>query len=90
MPKYIVERELPRACELSEEDLDSMCRRLESTIVQADPGIQWLQSFVADDKIYCMYVAIDEELIRRVSDECGFPTTRISRIDTTLQPTSED
>jgi hypothetical protein len=89
MPKYIVERELPQAGELSETELDSMCERLESAIVQADPGIQWLQSFVANDKIYCMYVAVDEELIRRVSDQCGFPTTRISEIGRTLEPMVE-
>lgn len=89
MPKYIVERELPEAGDLSEAELDSMCERLERAIVQSEPGIQWLQSYVANDKIYCMYVAADEEVIRRVSDQCGFPTTRISEIGRTLEPLAE-
>jgi hypothetical protein len=66
-----------------------MCQRLEEAIVQAHSEVEWIQSFVSNDKIYCMYVARDEEVIRRISDECGFPTTRISQINSTLTPASE-
>lgn len=89
MPRYIVEREVPQAGDLSQGELDTMCQRLEEAIVHAHTDVEWLQSFVSNDKIYCMYVASDEEVIRRVSDECGFPTTRISQINTTLEPLPE-
>ncbi|WP_017302052.1 DUF4242 domain-containing protein [Nodosilinea nodulosa] len=90
MPKYIIERTIPGAATLSNADLQAIAQRSCNVLDQLGPKIQWVQSYVAGDKFYCIYIAPSEELIREHA-RCGnFPIDLISQIATIVDPTTAE
>jgi hypothetical protein len=90
MPKYIIEREIPGAGELSAEDLQGISQTSCSVLNKLGPDIQWLQSYVTGDKIYCVYIAPDRELIEQHAKQGGFPANKISEVMTVIDPTTAE
>lgn len=90
MPKYIIERELPGAGKLSPEELHAISQKSCSVLTKLGPQIQWVESYVTDDKLYCVYIAANEELIRQHARQGGFPANRISEIKSMIDPTSAE
>lgn len=90
MPKYVIEREIKGAGNLSEEDLRAISQKSCSILQKMGTDIQWLQSYVTDDKVYCIYIAPKEEIIRKHADEGGFPANRISEIKSSIDPTTSE
>ena len=88
MPKYMIERDLPGAAELSAEELQSISEKSNKVISELGPDIRWLQSYVTDDKIYCVYVAPDTDLIEEHARCGGFPANRISKVATVIDPST--
>lgn len=90
MPKYIIERELPGAGSLSEDELKSISQTSCSVLNSLGPGIQWLQSYVTGDKIYCVYIAPNRELIEQHASQGGFPSNVIAEVKTMIDPTTAE
>ncbi len=90
MPKYLIEREIPGAGNLSPQDLQAISQKSCDVLQKLGPQIQWVQSYVTGDKIYCVYVAPNEELIREHARQGGFPANRISEIKTMIDPTTAE
>jgi hypothetical protein len=90
MPKYVVEREIPGAGKLTREQLHAISQKSCSVISGLGPHIQWLESYVTDDKVYCIYIAPNEEMIREHARQGGFPANRISEVKTMIDPTSAE
>jgi hypothetical protein len=90
MPKYVIERELPGAGKLSPAELQGISQKSCGVIKNIGPQIQWLQSYVTDDKIYCVYIAPDEKTVREHATQGGFPANRVSRIRTMIDPTTSE
>jgi len=88
MPKYVIERDIPGAGKLSPEELKGIAQKSCSVLKNLGADIQWLESFVTDDKIYCVYISPSEDLVRKHAEQGGFPANRISRIRTTIDPTT--
>lgn len=88
MPKYVIERELPGAGALSPDQLHGISAKSCGVLREMGPSIQWVESFVTDDKIYCVYLAPNEEAIREHATKGGFPANRISRIRTMIDPST--
>ena len=86
MPKYLIEREIPGAGQMSASDLQAISRRSCEVIKNLGPELQWVESFVTDDKVYCIYFAPDAELIRKHAEQGGFPANRISEIKGIIDP----
>jgi hypothetical protein len=90
MPKYVIERELPGAGSLSAEDLQAISAKSNHVIGELGPEIRWLTSYVTDDKLYCVYVAPDEDILLEHA-RCGaFPANRISKVSTVIDPSTGD
>ena len=90
MPKYVIERELPGAGKLSKADLKGVSQKSCSVLEKLGPKIQWLHSYVTDDKIYCVYQAESEALIREHAKQGGFPANRISQVRTVIEPATAE
>ena len=90
MPRYIIERELPGAGKLSPEELHAISQKSCSVLRKLGPQIQWVESYVTDDKLYCVYIAPSEDLIREHAREGGFPANRISEVKSMIDPTSAE
>ena len=90
MPKYIIERELPGAGRLSRDELRAMAQKSVGILQDMGPRIQWLQSYVVDDKIYCVYIAPSAELIKEHARCGGFPVGRISQVRALVDPTTAE
>jgi hypothetical protein len=90
MPKYVIERNLPDAGKLSADDLRSISQKSNKVICDLGPEIRWLQSYVTDDKLYCVYVAPDEDILFEHARCGGFPADRISRVSATIDPSTGD
>jgi uncharacterized protein DUF4242 len=90
MPKFVIERHLPGAGGLSAEQLQAIAQKSCGVLREMGPQIQWVQSYVTDDKIYCIYVAPDEDAIRKHAQQGGFPANRISRIRSVIDPTTSE
>jgi len=90
MPKYVIEREIPDAGKLSREQLQAISQRSCSVLRNLGPQIQWVESYVMDDRIYCVYIAPSEELIREHARQGGFPANRISEVRTIIDPTTAE
>lgn len=90
MPKYIIEREIPNAGSLSAQDLQGISQKSCSVLHEMGPKIQWLQSYVTGDKIYCVYIAPDAASIREHAEKGGFPANKISEIKTVIDPTTAE
>ena len=90
MPKYLIEREIPGAGKLSAEELQGISQKSCEVLQEMGPQIQWVQSFVTDDKIYCVYIAPNEELIREHAQKGGFPVNSISKVSAGIDPTTAE
>ena len=90
MPQFIIEREMPGAGQLSADQLKGASQGSCSVLRQMGPDIQWVHSYVTDDKIYCVYRAPDEQLIRQHAETAGFPANSISRVRATIDPTTAE
>jgi hypothetical protein len=90
MPKYVIERELPGAGSLSAEELGGIAKKSNHVIGELGPEIRWLTSYVTDDKIYCVYVAPDEDILFEHARCGGFPADRISKVSTVIDPSTGD
>ena len=90
MPKYLIERELPGAGKLSPAELRGISQKSCSVLNQLGPQIQWIHSYVTGDKIYCVYRAPNEEMVREHARQGGFPANRISEITTVIDPSTAD
>ncbi|HEX7442332.1 MAG TPA: DUF4242 domain-containing protein [Acidimicrobiales bacterium] len=88
MPKYVIERDLPGAGDLSTEELQSISEKSNLVIGELGPEIRWLTSYVTDDKIYCVYVAPDEDIIQEHARCGGFPADRISMVSAVIDPST--
>jgi Protein of unknown function (DUF4242) len=86
--KYLVEREIPGAGAFSSEKLKGISQKSCSVLKEMGPDIQWVESYVTDDKIYCIYLAPNEEMIREHAKRGGFPANRISEVHTIIDPTT--
>jgi hypothetical protein len=90
MPKYVIERELPGAGQLSSQQLQAVSQTSCGVLRKLGPEIQWVHSYVTQDKIYCIYIAPNEALIREHASQGGFPANRISEIKSMIDPTTAD
>ena len=86
MPKYLIEREIPGAGQMSASDLRAISRRSCEVIGNLGRDLYWVESFVTEDKVYCIYIAPDAELIRKHAEQGGFPANRISEIKGIIDP----
>lgn len=90
MPRYVIERNLPGAGKLGAEELKAVSQKSCDVLRGLGPGINWVESFVTDDKIYCIYVAPNEALIREHARKGGFPADRISEVRSVISPTTAE
>jgi hypothetical protein len=90
MPKYIIERDIPGAGQLTQADLQGISQKSCGVLRDMGPRIQWLQSYVTGDKVYCIYIADSEQAIREHAEQGGFPANRIEQITTIIDPTTGD
>ena len=90
MPKFVIEREIPGAGKLSKEDLHGIAQKSCGVLEQLGPRIQWIESFVTDDKIYCVYVAPDEATVRKHATMGGFPANSVARVRQMIDPTTAE
>ena len=90
MPKFVIERELPGAGKLSAAELQGISQKSCGVLTSMGPKIQWVQSYVTDDKIYCVYIAPDEATVREHATKGGFPANRVSRIHAMIDPTTSE
>ena len=90
MPQFVIEREMPGAGKLSPEDLKMASQTSCSVLKDLGPDIQWVHSYVTDNKLYCIYRAPDEEMVREHAQRGGFPCNRISRVRNMIDPTTAE
>lgn len=90
MPKYVIEREIPGAGDLAADALQAVSQTSCSVLKELGPSIQWVQSYVTNDKIYCVYIAPNEDLIREHAMRGGFPANSISEIKAIIDPTTAE
>lgn len=90
MPQFVIEREMPGAGNLSPSELQGASQESCDVLRQLGPDIQWVQSYVTDDKIYCIYRAPSEDLIRQHAKTAGFPANSIARVKATIDPTTAE
>jgi hypothetical protein len=90
MPKFVIEREIPDAGKLSSQELQAISQKSCSVLRNMGPQIQWVQSFVTDNKIYCIYIAPDEESVREHARQGGFPANSISQVRSVIDPTTAE
>jgi len=86
MKKYVIEREIPKVGTLEGQDLRDAAAKSNQALSKLGPNIQWLESYVAADKTFCVYIAKDEAIVRRHAELSGFPATRITEIGKTIDP----
>ena len=90
MPKFVIEREVPGAGQLTDAELQSIARRSVGVLRQLGPDIQWVESYVTGNSLYCVYVAPDEEMVREHGRMGGFPVTRVSQVAHIIDPTTAE
>jgi hypothetical protein len=90
MPKYVIERELPGAGKLSAEQLQGISQTSCKVLRDLGPSIQWVQSYVTDDKIYCVYIAANEALVREHAKLGGFPANKVSEVSEIIDPATAE
>ena len=88
MPKFVIERELPGAGSLTADELHSISAKSNQVLSDMDGRAQWLESYVADDKLFCVYVAQDEAAVREHGEQGGFPVSAVHQVSTVIDPTS--
>ena len=90
MPKFVIEREIPGAGKLSPAELKAISQKSCSVLSSLGPQIQWVQSYVTGDKIYCIYNAPNEDMVRRHAKEGGFPANSVARVMAIIDPTTAE
>ena len=90
MPKYLIEREIPGAGKLSTQELQAISQKSCGVLNQMGPQIQWVQSYITDDKVYCVYIAPNEEMVREHARRGEFPANRVSEIKSVIDPTTAE
>ena len=90
MPKFLIEREIPEAGKLSANELHAISQKSCAVLNGMGPQIQWVQSYVTDDKVYCVYIAADEAAVREHARQGGFPANRISEVKSVIDPTTAE
>lgn len=90
MPKFIIEREIAGAGKLAAQELKAISQKSCGVLQSMGPKIQWVQSFVTDNKIYCVYVAPDEETVRQHAKQGGFPANAVARVRSMIDPTTAE
>jgi hypothetical protein len=90
MPKFVIEREIPGAGDLSAQDLQAISQKSCGVLQNMGPQIQWVQSYVTGDKVYCVYIAPNEEMVREHARQGGFPANRVSEVKSVIDPTTAE
>jgi hypothetical protein len=90
MPKFVIERDIPGVGTLTQKELQSISRKSCSVLNEMGPQIQWMQSYVTDDKVYCIYLAPNEEAVREHARQGGFPANKVSRVLSVIDPTTAE
>ena len=90
MPKYVIEREIPQVGKLTAEQLQGVAQKSCGVLKNLGPSIQWLESYVTDDKIYCVYIAPSEALVREHAKQGGFPANKVSEVRSIIDPTTSE
>ncbi|MCM3871593.1 MAG: DUF4242 domain-containing protein [Pyrinomonadaceae bacterium] len=90
MPKFLIEREIPGAGNLSRAELQAVSQTSCGVLQKMGPQIQWVESYVTADKVYCVYIAPNEEMIREHARQGGFPANRVSEIATIIDPATAE
>ena len=90
MPKYVIEREIPGAGKLSAQEIRAVSQTSCSVLNKMGPQIQWVQSYVTGDKVYCIYIAPGEKMIREHAAQAGIPANRISQVTSIIDPTTAE
>jgi hypothetical protein len=90
MPKFVIEREIPGVGKLTADQLQGVSQKSCGVLREMGPQIQWVHSYVTDDKIYCIYIAPDEAAVRKHAEMGGFPANRVSQVRTMIDPTTSE
>jgi len=90
MPKYVIEREIPGAGSIPPEDLKAISQKSCGVLAGLGPQVQWVQSYVTDDKIYCIYIAPNKEMVLEHAKQGGFPANSVSEVRTMIDPTTAE
>lgn len=90
MPKFIIEREIPQAGKLSPDELQAISQKSCAVLQNLGPQIQWVQSYVTADKIYCVYIAPNEELVKEHAQQGGFPANSVAAVTRIIDPTTSE
>jgi hypothetical protein len=90
MPKFVIEREIPGAGKLTPDQLHAISQKSCGVLQSMGPRIQWLQSYVTDDKIYCVYIAPDEATVREHAKQGGFPANSVAQVRSVIDPTTSE
>lgn len=90
MPKYVIEREIPGAGKLTGDQVRGISQKSCSVLKNLGPEIQWVESYVTDDKVYCVYIAPNEQLVREHAMKGGFPANRVSEVRRMIDPTTAE
>ncbi|MDQ2932324.1 MAG: DUF4242 domain-containing protein [Gemmatimonadota bacterium] len=90
MPKYVIEREIPGAGKLTAEQLQGISQTSCSVLSDLGPSINWVESYVTDDKIYCVYIAPNEAMVREHAKKGGFPANKVSEVRAVIDPTTAE
>ncbi len=90
MPKYVIERDLPGAGDLTQEQLKEISQTSCAVLNELGPTIQWVHSYVTGDKVYCVYNAPNEQMVRDHASQGGFPVTRVSEVATIIDPVTAE
>jgi hypothetical protein len=90
MPKYVIERDIPGAGSLSAAQLQSISQKSCGVLNELGPSVQWVESFVTADKVYCVYIAPNEDAVREHARRGGFPANRVSEVTTIIDPTTSE
>ena len=90
MPRYVIEREIPGASQLSAAELKAIAQKSCSVLEGMGPQIQWLQSYVTGDKVYCVYIAPNEAMVREHAKQGGFPANSVSEVTTIIDPVTAE
>ncbi len=90
MPKYVIEREIPGAGKLTPEQLKGISQTSCGVLEKMGPEIQWVQSYVTTDKIYCVYIAPNEEMVREHAKQGGFPANVVTKVSSIIDPTTSE
>jgi hypothetical protein len=90
MPKFVIEREIPGAGKLGSQELQAISKKSCKVLSAMGPQVQWIQSYVTDNKVYCVYIAPNEEAVREHARQGGFPANKISQVLSVIDPTTAE